>query len=112
MALRETRRESRCAGVALMERYLEALGLGPTYTTRAGIEYRTLPEGLGWCQVLYAPEEAWPPGADFCVVVRWHPGKAFRRDSRTGAVPAGAETHWKERTQATVSAPGWGLWRR
>ncbi|GGX37830.1 hypothetical protein [Streptomyces chryseus] len=100
----QSRSDARQAIVALVEKDLEALGLTPTHTTRGGVSYRTLPVGKGWCQVLYAPEEAWPPGADLCVIVRWHPDKAYRRNNDTGHVPAGAEEHWRERTRATIAA--------
>ncbi|MBT2490669.1 hypothetical protein J7E96_19540 [Streptomyces sp. ISL-96] len=102
----KTRRDTRRAGVALVEHHLDALGLAPTHTKRDGVSYRTLPEGLGWCQALYAPEEGWPPGADLCVIVRWHPDRAYRRDGGTGRVPVGAEEHWRERTRATIAALG------
>ncbi|MEU0664141.1 hypothetical protein [Streptomyces lavendulocolor] len=100
----QSRAEVRQDAVARVDKHLQALGLAPTHTMRDGVSYRTLPEGKGWCQALYAPEEAWPPGATLCVVVRWHPDKAYRRNSNTGNVPSGAVEHWRERTRATVAA--------
>ncbi|MDJ0460429.1 hypothetical protein [Streptomyces sp. H27-C3] len=44
------------------------------------------------------------PGADLCVIVRWHPDAAFRRDSRTRRIPPGAQEHWADRVEAVVTA--------
>jgi len=90
-----------CRRVPDVEKVLEGLGMTPTSTRRDGMSYCTLPQGGGWCQTLPVPEEAWPPTATHCEVVRWHPDKAYRR-SRTGHVPAGAEAHWKFRTSEIV----------
>ncbi|MDT9682041.1 hypothetical protein RND61_08125 [Streptomyces sp. TRM76323] len=90
--------------VGAVETDLAALGLTPLYTRRDGHHARSLPDGLGWCRARYAPEEAWPPGADLCVIVEWHPDVRYRRDHSTGRVPAGAAEHWRERVAATVQA--------
>lgn len=93
-------RRNRLLDTIEVERILRDLGLTPSSAVRGGISYRTLPDGLGWCQVLSAPEEAWPPGATRCVVVRWYPDRTWRRDTRTGLTPTGAEEHWKARTKS------------
>ncbi|MEU8543026.1 hypothetical protein AB0C52_24080 [Streptomyces sp. NPDC048717] len=85
-----------------MEQDLAKLGLAPATEMRRGIPYTVIPAGRGWCQAVYAPPEAWPPGAEVCAIVRWRPDAAFRRDRTTGRVPAGAEIHWKLRTRAML----------
>ncbi|MFI5682312.1 hypothetical protein [Streptomyces sp. NPDC051636] len=37
------------------------------------IHGRNIAPGDGWCRAMYAPECAWPRGADLCVLVEWHP---------------------------------------
>ncbi|MGW7492137.1 hypothetical protein [Streptomyces sp. NPDC054786] len=90
---------------------LARLGLGEVWTTREenGLRMgsRTLPEGAGWCRAVGAPEEAWPAGADLCVLVEWFPDVAFRRNYHSGSLPSGAEEHWRDRLAATVAALEW-----
>ncbi|MEW2066618.1 hypothetical protein [Streptomyces sp. NPDC007346] len=102
--LLKTRRETRLENVRLLEGHLSELGLAPTYAVTDGATRRLAPEGLGWCHVLYAAEEAWPLGAESCVIVRWLPDEAFQYDHRAERVPAGAAEHWRERTAATMQA--------
>lgn len=78
------------------------LGLAPRSALRDGVPYRRLPDLTGWCQVVPVPEEAWPPGATLCVIVRWHPDRMFRRDHREGRVPVGASIHWRERRESIM----------
>ncbi|MFJ6140720.1 hypothetical protein [Kitasatospora sp. NPDC092286] len=85
---------------ALVNHRLRRLGLGERYGPRG----RVLPEGIGWCRALPAAEEAWPPGALWCVLVDWYPDAAQRRDPDTGAVPPTAAWHWRDRTTATITA--------
>ncbi|WP_329028128.1 hypothetical protein [Streptomyces sp. NBC_00690] len=94
----EPRHGRDCKAAFSVEWHLQGLGFTPAVTRRDGVSYQTLPEGLGWCQTLPVPEEAWPPGATQCVVVRWYPDRTYRRDRRTGLIPAGADEHWRDRT--------------
>lgn len=41
---------------------------------------RDIAPGDGWSRALYAPECAWPRGADLCVVVEWHPDRKVGSD--------------------------------
>ncbi|MFE3378680.1 hypothetical protein [Streptomyces anulatus] len=97
-------REARLAHVQAMEQHLADLGLGPTYTNVDGVRHRSTPEGLGWCFPLYAAEEAWPPGAECCLIVRWLPDAAFAYDHTAGRLPDGTEAHWSTRAAATMAA--------
>ncbi|MFE0777590.1 hypothetical protein [Streptomyces sp. NPDC058861] len=95
------RRKARFAMVARVGKDLQQLGLSPSDDVDHEASRAHL-AGLGWCQATYAPEEAWPPGAELCAVVQWFPDKAYRRDSRTGKLPSLAGEHWKRRVAATV----------
>lgn len=52
---------------------------------------RDIAPGDGWSRALYAPECAWPRGADLCVLVEWHPDRETGSDwnARLDAVTAG-----------------------
>ncbi|MET8822531.1 hypothetical protein [Streptomyces rochei] len=52
---------------------------------------RDIAPGDGWCRALYAPECAWPRGADLCVLVEWFPDRKVGSDwnARLKAVTAG-----------------------
>ncbi|MER5376247.1 hypothetical protein [Streptomyces sp. NPDC002553] len=52
---------------------------------------RNIAPGDGWCRALYAPECAWPRGADLCAVVEWHPDHKIGSDwaARMEAVTTG-----------------------
>ncbi|MCX4858345.1 hypothetical protein [Streptomyces canus] len=52
---------------------------------------RDIAPGDGWCQAIYAPECAWPRGADLCVRVEWHPDREVGSD-------------WAERLKAVTCA--------
>ncbi|MEU3664344.1 hypothetical protein AB0E77_32100 [Streptomyces sp. NPDC032940] len=41
---------------------------------------RGIAPGDGWSRALYAPECAWPPGAELCVLVEWHPDRRVGPD--------------------------------
>ncbi len=41
---------------------------------------RDIAPGDGWSRALYAPECAWPQGADLCVLVEWHPDRRSESD--------------------------------
>jgi hypothetical protein len=44
------------------------------------IHGRDIAPGDGWCRALYAPECAWPRGAELCVLVEWHPDYGIGSD--------------------------------
>ncbi|MFJ3365801.1 hypothetical protein [Streptomyces anthocyanicus] len=52
---------------------------------------RDIAPGDGWSRALYAPECAWPRGAELCVVVEWHPDRRAGSDwfARLEAVTIG-----------------------
>lgn len=52
---------------------------------------RDIAPGDGWSRALYAPECAWPRGADLCVRVEWHPDREVGSDwdARLEAVTTG-----------------------
>ncbi len=66
--------------------------------------HRVVPVGLGWCRAIPAPEEAWPLGADLCVLVQWFPDEEFLKVGWKAPAPQGAEGHWRERIAATLAA--------
>jgi hypothetical protein len=41
---------------------------------------RDIAPGDGWARALYAPECAWPRGAELCVLVEWHPDYGIGSD--------------------------------
>ena len=65
---------------------------------------RIVPVGLGWCRAIPAPEEAWPLGAELCVLVQWFPDEEFLKVGWKAPAPQGAEAHWGERIAATLAA--------
>ncbi|BAJ30476.1 MULTISPECIES: hypothetical protein [Kitasatospora] len=74
----------------------------PEYT-EDGRHFRPVLGTPGWCMVIWAPPETWPPGALACWRVVWHPAAEFSRDSRK-EVPKGAAGHWEESTAAVLAA--------
>ncbi|MFD9248412.1 hypothetical protein [Streptomyces bottropensis] len=52
---------------------------------------RNIAPGDGWSRALYAPECAWPQGADLCALVEWHPDHNVGSDwaARLEAVTTG-----------------------
>lgn len=91
------------SGIALINWHLENNQLGGLHLdfTKAP---QDIPEGRGWCRAQPLPEELWPAHADLAVVVRFTPAPLFRRDARTGRVPANAVQHWMERLDACADA--------
>ncbi|MET8829972.1 hypothetical protein ABZX40_30750 [Streptomyces sp. NPDC004610] len=90
-------------GPLVVDHELDRLGLGDNWSVVGRQHGREIwgPDitpGDGWCRAMYAPECAWPRGAELCVVVQWFPdrelraaadGLAARWDRRLDAVAAG-----------------------
>ncbi|MFJ2882502.1 hypothetical protein ACIQGT_13705 [Streptomyces sp. NPDC093108] len=90
------------SGRALVDYHLRELGLGETRYVRTGndgLRYgrHETPVDIGVCRAEVLTEAAWPQGAELCVIVRWSPDAALRRD-------AAAEEHWRDRIAATAHA--------
>ncbi|MFC8723794.1 hypothetical protein [Streptomyces bacillaris] len=97
------------SGRALVDFHLRELGLGEVWMVRVGedgLRYGrdVRPLGPGVCRTEVLTEAAWPDGAELCVLVSWAPDEPYRREYRTGRVPAGAEEHWRERIEVVARA--------
>ncbi|MFL4491730.1 hypothetical protein ACJ6WD_10815 [Streptomyces sp. VTCC 41912] len=97
---------------------LDELGIGENWFVsgvRDGFRMvdRGIVPGAGWCRALSAPECAWPPGADLCVVVNWYPDASFigtfsnspkKAKALFGKSHAEVEAHWATRLKAVAEA--------
>ncbi|MEV7284046.1 hypothetical protein AB0O01_05670 [Streptomyces sp. NPDC093252] len=90
-------------GPLVVNHELDRLGLGDNWSVVGEQDGRevwgpVINSGDGWCRAMYAPECAWPRGAELCVVVQWFPDRELNR------VGEGLGARWDARLDAVAVA--------